>query len=80
MSEGGTTDDELQVGTLVALVAMALGIFVVANDFTALSVAIVDIEGDLDTTLNRAQWVINADTVVFGVLIVTGGSAMPWAR
>ncbi|NQY56834.1 MAG: hypothetical protein HRT86_10205 [Ilumatobacteraceae bacterium] len=80
MSEGGTTDDELQGGTLVALVAMALGIFVVANDFTALSVAIVDIEGDLDTTLNRAQWVINADTVVFGVLIVTGGSAMPWAR
>ena len=80
MREGGTTDDELQGGTLVALVAMALGIFVVANDFTALSVAIVDIEGDLDTTLNRAQWVINADTVVFGVLIVTGGSAMPWAR
>ena len=80
MSEGGTTDDELQGGTLVALVAMALGIFVVANDFTALSVAIVDIEGDLDTTLNRAQWVINADTVVFGVLIVTGGWAMPWAR
>ena len=80
MSEGGTTDDELQGGTLVALVAMALGIFVVANDFTALSVAIVDIEGDLDTTLNRAQWVINADTGVFGVLIVTGGSAMPWAR
>ena len=80
MSEGGTPDDELQGGTLVALVAMALGIFVVANDFTALSVAIVDIEGDLDTTLIRALWVINADTVVFGVLIVTGGSAMPWAR
>ena len=80
MSEGGTTDDELQGGTLVALVAMALGIFVVANDFTALSVAIVDIEDELDTTLNRAQWVINADTVVFGVLIVTGGWAMPWAR
>lgn len=67
------TDDELHGATLLALVAMALGIFVVANDFTALSVAIVDIENDLGTTLNRAQWVINAYTVVFGVLIVTGG-------
>lgn len=52
---------------------MALGVFVVANDFTALSVAVAPIEDDLDTTLNRAQWVINAYTVVFGMLIVTGG-------
>ena len=52
---------------------MALGIFVIANDFTALSVAVVPIENDLDTSLNRAQWVINAYTVVFGVMIVTGG-------
>ncbi len=80
MSEGASHDSGLddgdqglEGGVLVALVAMALGIFVVANDFTALSVAIVDIEHDLDTTLNRAQWVINAYTVVFGVLIVTGG-------
>ncbi len=63
----------LDFRTLVALGAMALGILVVANDFTALSVAVVDIERALDTTLNRAQWVINAYTVVFGVLIVTGG-------
>jgi MFS family permease len=57
----------------VSLAAMALGIFVIANDFTALSVAVVPIETELDTTLNRAQWVINAYTVVFGVMIVTGG-------
>jgi EmrB/QacA subfamily drug resistance transporter len=54
-------------------VAMGLGVFVIANDFTALSVAIPEIESDLDTTLNRAQWVINGYAVVFGVLIVTGG-------
>ena len=63
----------LDSATVVSLAAMALGIFVVANDFTALSVAVVPIENDLDTTLNRAQWVINAYTVVFGVMIVTGG-------
>jgi EmrB/QacA subfamily drug resistance transporter len=63
----------LDSATLVSLAAMALGIFVIANDFTALSVAVVPIENDLDTTLSRAQWVINAYTVVFGVMIVTGG-------
>lgn len=60
-------------GTWLALVAMGLGVFVIANDFTALSVAIPNIEKDLHTTLNKAQWVINGYALVFGVLIVTGG-------
>ena len=34
----------LDRGTILALVAMALGVFVIANDFTALSVAIPEIE------------------------------------
>lgn len=67
------TEERLSRGTIMALVAMAVGVFLVANDFTALSVAIPNIESDFDTTLNRAQWVINGYTVVFGVLIVTGG-------
>ncbi len=66
-------DGSLDRGTRLALVAMALGVFVVANDFTALSVAIPKIESDLDTTLSKAQWVINGYALVFGVLIVTGG-------
>jgi EmrB/QacA subfamily drug resistance transporter len=60
-------------GTWLALVAMGLGVFVIANDFTALSVAIPNIEKDLHTTLTKAQWVINGYALVFGVLIVTGG-------
>ena len=59
--------------TWLALVAMGLGVFVIANDFTALSVAIPRIQADLHTTLNKAQWVINGYALVFGVLIVTGG-------
>ncbi|HEY7105238.1 MAG TPA: DHA2 family efflux MFS transporter permease subunit [Acidimicrobiia bacterium] len=59
--------------TWLALVAMGLGVFVIANDFTALSVAIPEIEHDLHTTLTKAQWVINGYALVFGVLIVTGG-------
>jgi hypothetical protein len=37
------------------LVAMGLGVFVIANDFTALSVALPRIEQDLHSTLNWAQ-------------------------
>ncbi len=65
--------DRIDRRTWLALIAMALGVFVIANDFTALSVAIPNIESDLSTTLARAQWVINGYALVFGVLIVTGG-------
>jgi len=67
------TSGGLDRGTKVALVAMSLGVFLIANDFTALAVAIPNIEHDLDTSLTSAQWVINAYALVFGVLIVTGG-------
>jgi EmrB/QacA subfamily drug resistance transporter len=57
----------------MALVAMALAVFVVANDFTALSVALPQIERQFDADVSSVQWVINAYALVFGVLIVTGG-------
>jgi EmrB/QacA subfamily drug resistance transporter len=60
-------------GTVLALFAMALGVFVIANDFTALSVALPKIESSLGTDLTTSQWVINGYALVFGVLIVTGG-------
>ena len=68
-----TEGDRVDRNTWVALTAMALGVFVIANDFTALSVAIPNIEHDLSTSLTDAQWVINGYALVFGVLIVTGG-------
>jgi EmrB/QacA subfamily drug resistance transporter len=72
--EGSATQgDRVDRNTWFALSAMALGVFVIANDFTALSVAIPEIEHDLSTTLTKAQWVINGYALVFGVLLVTGG-------
>jgi EmrB/QacA subfamily drug resistance transporter len=59
--------------TWVALGAMAISVFVIANDVTALSVALPDIEKDFDADVSTVQWVINAYALVFGVLIVTGG-------
>src|SRR5436305_6154496 len=67
------TGDRLSRGTVMALAAMGLAVFVVANDFTALSVALPRIERQFDADVSSIQWVINAYALVFGVLIVTGG-------
>ncbi len=63
----------LSKATVLGLAAMAVGVFVIANDFTALSVAVPSIETQYGVDLTEAQWVINGYAMVFGVLIVTGG-------
>src|SRR5436190_16882489 len=69
----GESREKLAPGTPMALFAMALGVFVIANDFTALNVALPAIERDFDVDVGTAQWVINAYALVFGLAIVTGG-------
>jgi EmrB/QacA subfamily drug resistance transporter len=60
-------------GTWLALIAMGIAVFVLANDFSAINVAIPQIEKDFNTDTSTAQWVVNAYALTFGVLIVTGG-------
>ncbi len=55
------------------LIAMGLSVLILANDFTALNVALPSIEKAFDTDVSTVQWVINAYALVFGMLIVTGG-------
>src|SRR5919106_984164 len=57
----------------MGLGAMALAVLVIANDFTALSVALPAIEQGFDTDVTTVQWIITGYALVFGVLIVTGG-------
>jgi EmrB/QacA subfamily drug resistance transporter len=52
---------------------MALAVLVIANDFTALSVALPAMQAALGADVTTVQWVINGYALVFGVLIVTGG-------
>jgi EmrB/QacA subfamily drug resistance transporter len=56
-----------------ALFAMSAAVFVIANDFSAVNVALPTMEHDFDTNINTIQWVVNAYALTFGVLIVTGG-------
>jgi EmrB/QacA subfamily drug resistance transporter len=67
------TERALDRKTILALVAMGLGVFIIANDFTALAVALPAIEKQFDTDVGTVQWVINAYALTFGVLIVVGG-------
>ena len=45
----------------------------IANDFSAINVALPTMERDFDTNINTIQWVVNAYALTFGVMIVTGG-------
>ena len=50
-----------------------MAVFAVANDFTAMNAVIPTFESDMDPDLATVQWVLNGYTLVFGVLIVSGG-------
>ncbi|HEU5254227.1 MAG TPA: DHA2 family efflux MFS transporter permease subunit [Solirubrobacterales bacterium] len=52
---------------------MGMAVVVIANDFTAVNVALPTMESDFDTNINTIQWVINAYALTFGVMIITGG-------
>ncbi len=52
---------------------MGVAVVVIANDFSAINVALPAMESDFHTNVNTIQWVINAYALTFGVMIVTGG-------
>ena len=52
---------------------MGIAVVVIANDFSAINVALPTMEEDFDTNINTIQWVVNAYALTFGVMIVTGG-------
>ncbi|HEX5930079.1 MAG TPA: MFS transporter [Solirubrobacterales bacterium] len=52
---------------------MGIAVVVIANDFSAINVALPTMEKDFDTDINTIQWVVNAYALTFGVMIVTGG-------
>jgi EmrB/QacA subfamily drug resistance transporter len=66
-------EDKIDRESWVAMGAMALAVFAIANDFTAMNVVLPTIENDLNTDLSTVQWVVSGYALVFGVLIVPGG-------
>ena len=73
MTRAVPDDDEISRESWIAIAAMSLAVFAIANDFTAMNVVLPTLEQDLDTDLSTVQWVVNGYALVFGVLIVPGG-------
>jgi len=67
------TGEGTSKGTAMALFAMGLGVLVIANDFTALNVALPAMEQDFDVDVGTIQWTVNAYALTFGMVLVTGG-------
>jgi EmrB/QacA subfamily drug resistance transporter len=57
----------------LALFAIGVATVTIANDFSAINVALPTMEQDFHTNINTIQWVVNAYALTFGVMIVTGG-------
>jgi EmrB/QacA subfamily drug resistance transporter len=57
----------------IALGALGIATVTIANDFSAINVALPTMEADFHTNINTIQWVVNAYALTFGVMIVTGG-------
>jgi EmrB/QacA subfamily drug resistance transporter len=53
--------------------AMSFALFMVMLDNTAVNVALPSIQKDFDASLSALEWTVNAYTLTFAVLLVTGG-------
>jgi EmrB/QacA subfamily drug resistance transporter len=67
------TGDRIDRSAWLTLLGMGLAVLVIANDFSAMNVALPTMERDFHTNVNTIQWVVNAYALTFGVLIVPGG-------
>ena len=56
------------------LYAICFGFFLVLLDTTALNVAAASMEREFGSGLSGLQWVLNAYTIVFAALLLTGGA------
>jgi EmrB/QacA subfamily drug resistance transporter len=53
--------------------AMCFALFMIMLDNTAVNVALPSIQKDFDASLSSLEWTLNAYTLTFAVLLVTGG-------
>ena len=55
------------------LAAMCFALFMIMLDNTVVNVALPSIQEDLGATISSLEWTVNAYTLTFAVLLVTGG-------
>src|SRR3954463_13754244 len=55
------------------LAAMCFALFMIMLDNTVVNVALPSIQRDLNANISSLEWTVNAYTLTFAVLLVTGG-------
>jgi MFS family permease len=55
------------------LAAMCFALFMIMLDNTVVNVALPSIQDDLGASLSSLEWTVNAYTLSFAVLLITGG-------
>jgi EmrB/QacA subfamily drug resistance transporter len=55
------------------LAAVSFGLFMIMLDNTVVNVALPSIRADLGISISELEWVVNAYTLTFGVLLLSGG-------
>ena len=58
----------------LALAAICVGFFLVLLDLTILNVALPEVGHDFDAATSDLQWVVNAYTIAFAALLLSGGA------
>src|SRR5258708_5059868 len=64
---------QVSARTWAALAILCLGAFLVVLDTTIVNIAIPSIMTGLHSSLDQVLWVLNAYTLVFAALLITGG-------
>ncbi|HEV2217345.1 MAG TPA: MFS transporter, partial [Candidatus Dormibacteraeota bacterium] len=64
---------QLSARTWAALAILCLGAFLVVLDTTIVNIAIPSIMTGLHSSLDQVLWVLNAYTLVYAALLITGG-------
>src|SRR4051794_34427178 len=64
----------MRLRTELPLVAMCLGYFLVILDATVVTVALPSIGDDLGGGTSALEWIVDAYTLAFAALLLTGGA------
>lgn len=65
---------KIQPPLLLTIAATSLGFVIIQLDVTIVNVALVQIGKNLDTTITGLQWVVDAYTLAFATLLMSGGA------
>jgi len=72
-SVSGSTAVDVRRSPWLVLATLCVGFFMILLDTTIVNIAVPALTADLDASLDEVLWIVNAYTLVYAVLLITGG-------